>query len=413
MIENSKQMETKSREITELQRIIDELSANKTSLAAQCENDRQRIEDLEFQIEEHKMGLAANSLPSQSTEEQIQTVSSTTTAVEAASASHKEDENVKMVLTQLELQKKLNQSHLSEIKLLNKQVEDFKLEIAQLRLGDEVHSQAKLETIKKMDELESELSKLRQELEQSETVRENMKHAELNLKVTSEELEKKVSTLSEQLSAASSQLSESENQKSEIEFVYEENLAKLTELTHKHEEKVRQLNAMLAQKEDFKLNEEQKTNEFEFALEEHMIQVQDLEARLAEAESGASKLVEENRALRQSLTAKSEELCDFARQMQEANEKQSEEVTRWREAVSEAEKAKAALESSNNAEVEELQSQVELTSSDKARSVKINELVCFGFFLLFLLLDLTCFGNLIVIERKFNWESWMNILQKI
>ena len=98
-------------------------------------------------------------------------VSSTTTAVGAASASHKEEDNVKMVLTQLELQKKINEPHLSEIKLLNKQVEDFKFEIAQLRLGDEVHSQTKLDNKKKMDELESELSKLRQELEQSEVVR--------------------------------------------------------------------------------------------------------------------------------------------------------------------------------------------------------------------------------------------------
>ena len=56
LTEHSKQLEEKARELAALKATISDLHANRSSLLAQCDSDRQRIEDLEFQIEEHRMG---------------------------------------------------------------------------------------------------------------------------------------------------------------------------------------------------------------------------------------------------------------------------------------------------------------------------------------------------------------------
>lgn len=58
LAEFSKQLEEKDTEIKRLSETISSLVERKTSLLAQCELDRTKIEDLEFQIEEHKLGCA-------------------------------------------------------------------------------------------------------------------------------------------------------------------------------------------------------------------------------------------------------------------------------------------------------------------------------------------------------------------
>lgn len=58
LAEFSKQLDEKDTEIKRLNDTIVTLQEKKTTLLAQCELDRTKIEDLEFQIEEHKLGCA-------------------------------------------------------------------------------------------------------------------------------------------------------------------------------------------------------------------------------------------------------------------------------------------------------------------------------------------------------------------
>lgn len=60
MVDFAKQIEEKDNEIKRLSETIETLQERKTTLIAQCELDRTKIEDLEFQIEEHKLGCIAN-----------------------------------------------------------------------------------------------------------------------------------------------------------------------------------------------------------------------------------------------------------------------------------------------------------------------------------------------------------------
>jgi chromosome segregation ATPase len=311
-------------EITTLKQSIDDLSAEKTNLSARCDADRQRIEDLEFQIEEHMMGVAANANLAQQAPAQAPLPAAAAPVV--AEDTRKDDESIKMVLTQLDLQKKLNETHLNEVKLLNKQIDDFKIEIAQLRLGEEVHSQERIESKKRIDALETEVTTLQAEIKENEKLKENFKVLELNLKVTNEEYEKKVAELTSELKTLSVNLHESENQKTDLEFLYQENMAKLTEANQKHEEKVKEFNSLLSLNENVSAAEKQRVSEIEFTLEEHKIQVQDLETRLSELTA-----------------AKAEQSAKVEKEIQDL-----------REASAKLEAEKSSLEAAKNSQITEL-----------------------------------------------------------
>ncbi len=262
MLEYAKQIEDKTRQIETLNQSIAELNESKQKLLAQCENDRIRIEDLEFQIEEHKLESNApqNSPPGPSSKELQQQESLN-------------DDQVRMFSNELELQRKLIDTHLDQIKVLNKQIDDQKVEIAQLKLGDEVHRSEKVDLKKKIDELSDQLSKSQHVAQECANLRETLKLVEINLEGTKKEYTKRVNDLESELNQLRDTLNLNENKKSEIEFLYQENLAKLSELTQKYDQKCQEYHT---------LSENQKLGDVEFILEEQKILVQDLEAKLSE-----------------------------------------------------------------------------------------------------------------------------------
>ncbi len=60
-------LEDRNEEINRLNESIKSLKDNKATLLSQLDSDRTKIEDLEFQIEEHKLGCAAVASPDTTT----------------------------------------------------------------------------------------------------------------------------------------------------------------------------------------------------------------------------------------------------------------------------------------------------------------------------------------------------------
>lgn len=96
LAEFGKQLEEKDVEIKRLSETISSLQEKKSSLLAQCELDRTKIEDLEFQIEEHKLGCVNNTSSSNNnTSTASPTRGSPTPNESAQSTPTKEDEGNK------------------------------------------------------------------------------------------------------------------------------------------------------------------------------------------------------------------------------------------------------------------------------------------------------------------------------
>lgn len=179
MSEFAKQLEEKESEIKRLNDAIQSLEEGKNTLLAQCEVDRTKIEDLEFQIEEHKLGCVANTSSSRSATPTLDTSATAATAVTpAASTSEKqleeEKESAQLLLKQLEIQKEIAKNHQEEIKFWKEQTDTLSIEVKQLRLGEEVYAKEKSELVKSLDEIETQLRVAKQEAEENVKLKEKL-----------------------------------------------------------------------------------------------------------------------------------------------------------------------------------------------------------------------------------------------
>ena len=132
-----------------LSELIKSLEDSKSSFMKEQDEQRTRIEDLEFQIDELKLGCVKNEEEKQTTEI-ISTISS--------SNNNNEEEN--LLMKQLQLQQEIHKNHLEEIKFLKEQIDTLNIDLKQLRLGEEVYAQEKRELKKRIDELEKFLRNL-------------------------------------------------------------------------------------------------------------------------------------------------------------------------------------------------------------------------------------------------------------
>lgn len=246
-----------------LNQVIGQLNENKTQLIAQCESDKTKIEDLEFQIEEHKLGcVSATNEEAASNSPRLTSTNQTS----SCSANTPDEENI--ILKQLELQKEISKNHLEEIKFLKEQLDTLNIEVKQLRLGEEVYLKEKQDLTKNLDEIENQLTLAKKEAQENVQLRDKLKSLETDLESKVKNDQTTIEKLKADLNELNNKLQISENQKSELEFVYEEANAKCAELTSKLE------NASQNSQND------EKHAEIEFALEEHKVLVQDLEAKL-------------------------------------------------------------------------------------------------------------------------------------
>ena len=176
--EFAKQLEEKESEIKRLNDAIQSLEEGKNTLLAQCEVDRTKIEDLEFQIEEHKLGCVANTSSSRSATPTLDTSATAATVTPAASTSEKqleeEKESAQLLLKQLEIQKEIAKNHQEEIKFWKEQTDTLSIEVKQLRLGEEVYAKEKSELVKSLDEIETQLRVAKQEAEENVKLKEKL-----------------------------------------------------------------------------------------------------------------------------------------------------------------------------------------------------------------------------------------------
>lgn len=153
------------------------------------------------------------------------------------------------------MQKDISKNHQEEIKFWKEQTETLKIEVNQLRLGEEVYIKEKSELVKSLDEIEAQLKVAKLEAEENVKLKERLSQATADEQVM-DKLRLEISELKDKLQA-------SENQRSELEFVYQESVAKL-------EEKQQKLGG----------DASRQVGEMEFALEEQKVLVQELESKL-------------------------------------------------------------------------------------------------------------------------------------
>ena len=274
MIEFGKQLEERDDQIMRLTETIEQLKENKQTLITQLVSDKTKIEDLEFQIEEHKLGCVDTSVSSGGADD------AAAAAVKPQRTQSDKDEEDDLVMKQLRLQQEVCKNHLEETKFLKDQVETLSIELKQLRLGEEVYAQEKRDLKKSLDEIETQLNIAKLEAAENVKLKEQLHSLEgLNKKLDQEKEELKkneliIAALNADINQVRVQLEQSENQKSEFEFLYHEESAKIGDLNLKMDEKNKEIIALK------QLQNENETD-VEFALEEQKVLVQELEQKLA------------------------------------------------------------------------------------------------------------------------------------
>jgi len=286
-------LEDRNEEINRLNESIKSLKDNKATLLSQLDSDRTKIEDLEFQIEEHKLGCAAVASPDTTTTTFVSNQQQPSSE-EIRSISVADEEN--LLLKQLQLQKDICKNHLEETKFLKEQIDILNIDLKQLRLGEEVYAGEKQELKKSLSELETQyntkISELNQEI--------NLKDEKLNVLETSlrkfeqenEDLKKNdlvVNKLNADLADLSNRLSQSERNKSDLEFLNEEHKVKIGELNAKLDDLDAKLSEKTKELNSLKLSSTEKETDVEFALEEQKAINQELEAKLASFSSNNSE----------------------------------------------------------------------------------------------------------------------------
>ena len=299
-IEFAKQLEERDDQIMRLTETIEQLKENKQTLITQLVSDKTKIEDLEFQIEEHKLGCVDTSVSSGGTDE-------TAAAVKPQRTQLDKDEEDDLVMKQLKLQQEVCKNHLEETKFLKDQVETLSIELKQLRLGEEVYAQEKRDLKKSLDEIETQLNIAKLEAAENVKLKEQLVTLEnLNKKLDQEKEELKkneliIAALNADINQVKVQLEQSENQKSEFEFLYHEESAKIGDLNLKMEEKNKEIIALK------QLQNENETD-VEFALEEQKVLVQELEQKLALKIDENSTLTADKLTLEQNQSAQIKDL---------------------------------------------------------------------------------------------------------
>jgi hypothetical protein len=169
LIEYSKQLDDNSKQIQTLTTTIAQLQENKTTLLTEQAQAHTKIEDLEFQIEEHKLGCAEKSDPSPSA------------ATEANDGHKKEDRRLDEntdILNSLKLQQSISKNQLEEIKFLKEEIDRLNIDLKHLRLGEEVYLKEKSDTKKQIDEIELQLNIAKEEANENVKLKEKIKKFE-------------------------------------------------------------------------------------------------------------------------------------------------------------------------------------------------------------------------------------------
>ena len=146
------------------------LQENKTTLLTQQANDRTKIEDLEFQIEEHRLGCGDKENDDDHTQPQRNNTSNSNLSGSGvgliSDEQHRQHQNESNeLLNSLKLQQSISKNQLDEIKFLKEEIDRFNIELKQLRLAEEVYTKEKSDTKKQLDEIEKQLNVAKEEAE--------------------------------------------------------------------------------------------------------------------------------------------------------------------------------------------------------------------------------------------------------
>jgi chromosome segregation ATPase len=338
LIDYSKLIDNQSIEINRLNEKIKHLVESKETLMTQLDSDKTKIEDLEFQIEEHKLGCAATASNTESTTAETLIEQNNNKQQQTAT-----DDEQNILLKQLQLQKDICKNHIEENKFLKEQIDVLNIDLKQLRLGEEVYTQDKQELKKSLNELETRLNKTITDLNEEMKLKlEQIKVLETQVqKFEQENVElKKMETIQVKLNAELAdlkvKLGESENQKSDIEFLNEENNVKLSDMNNRINDLEAKLKEKIIEINTLRMSSSEKETDVEFALEEQKVLVHELEVKLANFSS--DQLQEKQRLENELKTFK--DLCD------------------------KIEKEKAELDSTKTSQINELEQKLDELTAD-------------------------------------------------
>jgi hypothetical protein len=134
-------------------------------LLTQQANDRTKIEDLEFQIEEHKLGCVDKENDNENTQSQRNNNANVSGGLISDEQQRQHENESNEILNSLKLQQNISKNQLDEIKFLKEEIDRLNIELKQLRLAEEVYTKEKSDTKKQLDEIEKQLNVAKEEAE--------------------------------------------------------------------------------------------------------------------------------------------------------------------------------------------------------------------------------------------------------
>lgn len=134
-------------------------------MLTQQANDRTKIEDLEFQIEEHKLGCVDKENDNENTQSQRNNNANVSSGLISDEQQRQHENESNEILNSLKLQQNISKNQLDEIKFLKEEIDRLNIELKQLRLAEEVYTKEKSDTKKQLDEIEKQLNVAKEEAE--------------------------------------------------------------------------------------------------------------------------------------------------------------------------------------------------------------------------------------------------------
>ncbi len=134
-------------------------------MLTQQANDRTKIEDLEFQIEEHKLGCVDKENDNENTQSQRNNNANVSGGLISDEQQRQHENESNEILNSLKLQQNISKNQLDEIKFLKEEIDRLNIELKQLRLAEEVYTKEKSDTKKQLDEIEKQLNVAKEEAE--------------------------------------------------------------------------------------------------------------------------------------------------------------------------------------------------------------------------------------------------------
>ena len=134
-------------------------------MLTQQANDRTKIEDLEFQIEEHKLGCVDKENDNDNTQSQRNNNANVSSGLISDEQQRQHENESNEILNSLKLQQNISKNQLDEIKFLKEEIDRLNIELKQLRLAEEVYTKEKSDTKKQLDEIEKQLNVAKEEAE--------------------------------------------------------------------------------------------------------------------------------------------------------------------------------------------------------------------------------------------------------